>query len=166
MSLKFIKVAALVGSSISFGGNFYISAFAIPAMLSPCSYKAEGQGVVLPAKVLQMQWQHVYDTGKRFFPLLIVGTSALYLYLAYNVPAEARPLYLLAACCGVSIVPYTLAVMMPNIKRIQGEIKEEDTQVGLRLRDDIKTWSRMNCGRAVLLGVAFLAGAWAAVDSS
>jgi hypothetical protein len=132
-------------------------------MLSPYSYKAKGQAV-LPANALQTQWQHVYDTGKRFFPSLIVGTSALYLYLAYHVP-DARPLYLVAACCSMSIVPYTLAVMMPNIKKIQTEIKE-DAQDVLRLRDDIKTWTRLNYGRAVMLGVAFLAGACAAVDSS
>lgn len=165
MSLKPIKIAALVGSGISSGATFYISAFAIPAMLSPYSYKAKGPAVVLPAKALQMQWQHVYHTGKRFFPTLIVGTSALFLYLAYNVP-DARPLYLLSACCTMSIVPYTLAVMMPNIKKIQTEIKEEDAQHVLRLTDDIKTWTRLNYGRAVIQGVAFLAGAWAAVDSS
>lgn len=132
-------------------------------MLSPYSYKAKGQAV-LPAKTLQMQWQHVFDTGKRFFPPLNVGTSALYLYLAYNVP-DARPLYLLSACCLMSIVPYTLAVMMPNIRKIQTEIKEEDAQDVLRLRDDIKTWTRLHYVRALMTGVAFLAGAWAAVDS-
>jgi Domain of unknown function (DUF1772) len=143
---------------------FYISAFAIPAILSPYSYKAKGQAF-LPAKTLQMQWQHVYNTGKRFFPSLSVGTSALYLYLAYNIP-DARPLYLLSACCTMSIVPYTLAVMMPNIRKIQAEIKEEDAQEMPRLRDDIKTWTRLHYGRAVMQGVAFLAGAWAVVDSS
>ena len=134
-------------------------------MLSPYSYKAEGQGVVLPAKTLHMQWNHLFDSGKRFFPFLIVATSALYLYLAYNVP-DARPLYLKAALCGLSIIPYTLVVMMPNIRKIQQtEIKEEDEQVGLTLRADIKKWTRLNYGRSVMLGVAFLAGAWAAVDS-
>jgi len=111
-----------------------------------------------------MQWQHVYDTGKRFFPLLSVVTSALYLYLAYNVP-NARPLYLLSTCCTIGIVPYTLAVMMPNIKNIQTEVKEEDAQDVLRLRDDIETWTRLNYGRAVMQVVAFLAGAWAVVAS-
>lgn len=133
-------------------------------MLSPYSYKAKGQ-LVLPAKALQMQWQHLFDTGKRFFPSLIVGTSALYLYLAYNVP-DARSLYLKSAFSMMSIVPYTLMMMMPNIRKIQAEIKEEDAQDVLRLRDDIKTWTRLNYGRAVMQGVAFLAGAWAAVDSS
>jgi hypothetical protein len=66
----------------------------------------------------------------------------------------------------MSIVPYTLTVMMPNIRKIQTEIKEEDAQDALRLRDDVKTWGRLNYGRAVMQAVAFLAGAWAVVDSS
>jgi hypothetical protein len=94
-----------------------------------------------------------------------VVTSALYLYLAYNVP-NARPLYLFSAGCTISIVPYTLAVMMPNIKKIQTEIKEEDAQDALRLRGEIETWTRLNYGRAVMQGLSFLAGAWAVVGSS
>jgi hypothetical protein len=66
----------------------------------------------------------------------------------------------------MSIVPYTLTVMMPNIRKIQTEIKEEDAQDALRLRDDVKTWGRLNYGRAVMQAVAFLAGSWAVVDSS
>ncbi|KAF8971910.1 hypothetical protein BDZ97DRAFT_1650747 [Flammula alnicola] len=166
MSLKPIQITALLGSGILSGGIFCISAFCIPSLLSPYSYKDTNKDrAVLPAKTLQTQWQHLYDTGKRFFPSLAALTSSAYLYLAYNSP-NGRPLYLISAFCSIAIVPYTFLVMMGNIKKIQTEIKEEDTQGVPRLRGDIAKWAKLNYGRTVLEVAALLVGAWAMVDSA
>ncbi|KDR69997.1 hypothetical protein GALMADRAFT_76662, partial [Galerina marginata CBS 339.88] len=147
------------------GGGFYISAFAIPALLSPYN---KGQAA-LPAKTLQTQWQHLYDTGKRFFPSVAALTSSAYLYLAYNSPqaGNTRELYLVSALSSIAIVPYTLLTMMGNIKKIQTEIKaEEESLVLPRLRGDIVTWAKLNYGRAALQFVSFSVGIWAVLDGA
>ncbi|KDR69995.1 hypothetical protein GALMADRAFT_145042 [Galerina marginata CBS 339.88] len=150
-------------NTTSSGGGFYISEFAIPALLSPYT---KGQAS-LPAKTLQTQWQHLYDTGKRFFPSVAALTSSAYLYLAYNSPGDTRQLYLVSALSSIAIVPYTLLTMMGNIKKIQTEIKaEEEALVLPRLRGDIATWAKLNYGRAALQFVSFSVGIWAVLDSA
>jgi hypothetical protein len=115
---------------------------------------------------LQTQWQHIYDTGKLFFPGLSALTSSAYLYLAYNSP-NTRPLYLVSAFSAIAMVPYTLLFMMSNIKKIQRQVKEEeDPQDLLRLRREIATWGKLNYGRSALQFVAFLVGTWAVVYSA
>jgi len=165
--MKTIKFVAVLSSGILSGGSFYVSAFAVPSILAP--YKAannnqQGQAV-LPAKTLQIQWKHVYDTGKRFFPFLGLQTSALYLYLAVNEPVNASRLYLLAAVSTISMVPYTFAVMMGNIKKIEAEVKEDDAEDTVRLRNEIVKWGKLNYGRSVMGIVGFVLGTWATVDS-
>ncbi|KAF8149182.1 hypothetical protein B0H34DRAFT_198064 [Crassisporium funariophilum] len=163
MSLKPIQISALLGSGILTGGIFSISAFVIPSLLSPYSSKdINKRQALLPAKTLQIQWQDLYDSGKRFYPSLAVVTSSAYLYLAYNSP-NTRPLYLVSAFFSVSIVPYTLLGMMGNIKKIQAEIKEEDAP---RLGRDIAKWAKLNYGRAALQFVGFLVGIYAVMDSA
>ena len=183
MSSKPIQILALLGSGFltgksrlyippsccltQSGGNFYISAFGIPALLSPHSFKHVNKSqAVLPAKTLQTQWQHVYDTGKLFFPGLSVLTSSAYLYLAYNSPNN-RPLYLVSAFSAMATLPYTFVFMMSNIKKIERQIKEEEDPQDLpRLRGEIATWAKLNYGRSALQFVAFLVGTWAVVYSA
>jgi len=168
MPLKAVKIAALVGSGILSGGAFYISTFAIPAILSPYKATAKTQQqdqVVLPAKTLQIQWKHVYNTGKLFFPLLSLQTSAIYLYLAAYEPTDASKLYILAAASTIAIVPYTLTLMTGNIKKIEAEVKEDDARDIVRLKKEIVKWSNFHYGRAALVFAGFLLGTWATVDS-
>jgi len=168
MSLKAVKIAALLSSGILSGNSFYISTFAIPAILSP--YKAttktqQQDQVVLPTKTLQTQWKHIYDTGKFFFPLLSLQTSAIYLYLAAHEPSNASKLYVFAAASTIAMVPYTVTLMMGNIKKIEAEVKEDDAQDTVRLRKEIVKWSNFHFGRVTLVFVGFLLGTWATVDS-
>ncbi|KAF8909790.1 hypothetical protein CPB84DRAFT_1673410 [Gymnopilus junonius] len=167
MLLKGAKIAALLGSGVLAGGNFYISAFAIPALLSP--YKAANDAqqnkAVLPAKTLQTQWKYVYNTGKLFFPFLALKTSIVYLFLAAHDSPDSSKLYALAAVSTISIVPYTFALMMGNIKKIEAEVKEDDPEDVTRLRKEIVKWNRFNFGRAALIFTGFALGTWAVVDS-
>ncbi|PPQ96312.1 hypothetical protein CVT26_005675 [Gymnopilus dilepis] len=166
MSSKFAKVAALVGSGVLSGGSFYVSAFAIPALLSPYrpnAKKQDGQAV-LSANTLQVQWKYVYDTGKIFFPFLGLGVSALYVYLGFNAPSDSRKLYWAAAASTIGMVPYTFAFMMGNIKKIEAEVKEDDEENAARLRSEIVKWSRLNLARTALLFTGFLLSTWATLD--
>ncbi|KDR69945.1 hypothetical protein GALMADRAFT_145000 [Galerina marginata CBS 339.88] len=162
MSLKPVQIVTLLGSGILSGGGFYMSAFAIPTLLSPYT---KGQAA-LPAKTLQTQWQHIYDSGKLFYPPLATLTSSAYLYLAYNSP-NTRQFYLVAALFAIGMVPYTVLTMTGNLKKIQTEIRaEEESLVLPRLRGDIATWAKLNYGRAALQFVAFAAGIWAVMESA
>lgn len=75
------------------------------------------------------QWLHAYDMGKHIYPSIVASSALAFTYLAYAQRSRADKfpprLYLAAAAMSLAIVPYTLGVMMPTNKRLQGRAKRD-----------------------------------------
>jgi len=128
-----------------------------------------------PTPLMLKQWGNAYDVGKKNAPPLAALSAVCYFYLAYTSPKSKFYGYLIAGALSVSIVPYTLAVMLPTNKKLLAKvddmkmlgIKDEVVEVGLGNETAHKLvdyWGVLNLGRAVLLIVGSLVGTWTALN--
>jgi len=91
----------------------------IPVMVLPArrlrQAGAKAETCAASMSHLKQQWLWLYATGRATFPPLAATAALAYTYLSYLSDDEllAR-LYITAAVSTISIVPFTLLVMMPT----------------------------------------------------
>ncbi|GAD93348.1 hypothetical protein PVAR5_1958 [Paecilomyces variotii No. 5] len=178
-SYKVAQAVGILGSAFASGGILSISTLTVPALTLP-----ERSAIIkIPSKTdtpgstlshVTHQWLNVYDKGKLMFPSVALTSALAYSYLAYTLRHTARGgkvarLYLIAAATTMTIVPYTLAVMLPVNKRLQAHATRDDAaekegkedmatsaeEEAKRTREDrevpglLETWTYMNAGRSL-----------------
>ena len=111
-----------------------------------------------PPAILQRQWQALYDSGKTWFPPTVVLTSAAFARVAWLARqgggANWEP-WAVSAAATVAIIPFTLLVMMPDIRRLEEAQGKDKNLPGL-----IAKWSWLNMVRTGLHAVAFGTSLW------
>ncbi|KAJ9224949.1 hypothetical protein DTO021C3_5876 [Paecilomyces variotii] len=172
------KVAQAVGilcSAFASGGILSLSTLTVPALTLPG--RSETIKSDTPASTpshITHQWLNVYDKGKIMFPSLALTSAVAYSYLAYTLRHTASAgrvgrLYLIAAATTITIVPFTLGVMLPVNKRLEAHATRDDAaekegkegmamsaeEEAKRAREDrevpglLEKWSYLNAGRSV-----------------
>ena len=161
---------------INSGGNLGLSLITVPVMALPAqrlrqagaATKAETHAVSVSQ--LKQQWLWFYSRGRATFPPLAATAALAYTYLAFHLPDDnvLAKWYITAAVSTISIVPFTLLVMMPtnnllaasaarasSMKRESGEedvgnkVVKQDGEDEEFLRLMMK-WARLNYLRALL----------------
>jgi hypothetical protein len=140
-----------------------------------------------PTPLLTRQWSLLYHYGSRTIPALAVLACLCYGYISYqlyhpsalpaslaNLSSETlnykAKLYATAAVLVISLMPFTLAMIMPTNKKLQGKTKdykglkvtEEVTEVGVAKEESVKQlvdkWGLLNAFRGLFpLGATILA---------
>jgi hypothetical protein len=165
-----IRISQTVGitSSAIFSGYIFSASFTlIPLLLEA------------PTPLLLKQWNNAYLAGKKTAPPFAALSSVCYFYLAYSLPFNSPKSklygYLLAGALAVGIVPYTLAVMLPTNRKLLAKVEETKTlgvkdelvEVGLgneTAHKLVDSWGVLNLGRAFMLAIGSVVGAWTALD--
>ncbi|KAL1858710.1 hypothetical protein Plec18167_003413 [Paecilomyces lecythidis] len=178
-SYKVAQAVGILGSAFASGGILSISSLTVPALTLP------GRSAILkaPAKTdtpgsalshITHQWLDVYNKGKIMFPSLALTSALAYSYLAYTLRHTASAgkvarLYLIAAATTMTIVPFTIGVMLPVNKRLEAHATRDDAtekegkegmatsaeEEAKRTREDrevpalLETWTYMNAGRSL-----------------
>jgi len=114
-----------------------------------------------PARVSAPLFNGVYHRGAA---LVIPGTlvcAAAYAYLAWAVPSQ-RSIHAFSSCITFAILPMTMVVMMPGIKRLlhvsdDSAEQEKVDQSGEVLRL-LKAWGVQNWWRASMTFAGAMAG--------
>ncbi|KAF8633065.1 hypothetical protein AX15_001540 [Amanita polypyramis BW_CC] len=134
INLKVVQVAAILSSAFASGGILSLSFLTVPTLLLPerpperptTSSSSELPTPATPISHVVRQWSYVYDTGKTIYPSIAASSALAFSYLAYILrgrPDKFSKLYLTAAAVTLSIVPYTLGVMLPTNKRLEARAK-------------------------------------------
>ncbi|KZW00016.1 hypothetical protein EXIGLDRAFT_723172 [Exidia glandulosa HHB12029] len=91
-------------------------------MLGISSIALPSLATLTPSERLRV-WSDEFDRGSRQIPTTMVASSALLLGAAYYaqdgfgpVGANRRLILVSAAASALTVIPYTLVVMIPNIK--------------------------------------------------
>ncbi|KAJ9214617.1 hypothetical protein DTO166G4_3673 [Paecilomyces variotii] len=174
-SYKVAQAVGILASAFASGGILSLSTLTVPALTLPG--RSETIKSDTPASTpshITHQWLNVYDKGKIMFPSLALTSAVAYSYLAYTLRHTASAgrvgrLYLIAAATTITIVPFTLGVMLPVNKRLEAHATRDDAaekegkegmamsveEEAKRAREDrevpglLEKWSYLNAGRSV-----------------
>ncbi len=155
-TLRAIQTLGLSTSLLLSSFNLTLSTFFVPALLHSAS---------TPATILA-QWNGMYQPGKKLAPALSVTSALSYFYLAYQNTGEEWKSYSYAACgvLALGFPLYTLTVMGSTNGKLLGMVaggmkgKEGD------VRGLVGAWGELNLGRAGMVLVGGLVGAWTALS--
>ncbi|CAK7268400.1 hypothetical protein SEPCBS119000_003043 [Sporothrix epigloea] len=140
-----------------------------------------------PTDVMLRQWGRMYHSGKAVFPGAAVAAAAAYGYVYYattrasslpkSLEVSTSNLPLIAAGLCLSIVPYTLLVLLPTNKKLLPKAQAAEENALLSKADRaagagtvyteqqeqtakqlVDLWGVLNLGRSVLLGAASIIG--------
>jgi len=120
----------------------------------------------VPAATLAKQWRYIYETGKSQNPPIALATSFAYLYLAWSASRVGGKnqmlLYSFAAASTIAIVPFTLLIMQPTIRRLSWKAESPANAPLDRSDEDeidklLVKWSNLNQARGLLplMGTVF-----------
>ncbi|CAK7562925.1 MAG: hypothetical protein SEPTF4163_000781 [Sporothrix epigloea] len=169
------QAASIFISAAASGGSLGISTFYIRHILDS------------PTDVMLRQWGRMYHSGKLVFPGASLAAAAAYGYVYFaTTKASSLPkslevstsnLPLIAAGLCLSIVPYTLLVLLPTNKQLlpKAQAFEEDAlltkadkaagagtvytaQQEQTAKQLVERWGVLNLGRPILLSAAALVG--------
>lgn len=160
--IRLAQASALLLSSSLAGVSLALSSFLIPRLLE------------LPVPLMLVQWRATFHQGSKTMPPAAAATAALYFYLAAAHRRGPKGVwYLVAGVLNFGIVPYTVAFMMGTNRMLEAraeraeragvleEVVEEAEGVGSKFLVD--RWGVLNLGRAVMVGVGAVVGAWATI---
>lgn len=119
-----------------------------------------------PDRLLARQWREVFWRGHRWGPLSAVLSGVAFGIAAYHSPSNSveQHLYTVAGLAALSVVPWTLLVMMGDVDELLGRADghkgkgKEGTGDGRLLRDVMERWRVCNGVRAGLAVVGTVAG--------
>jgi len=193
--IRTVQAIGITSSAVLSGGILSFSVVLIPTLALPAhptkreSDSSDQPGT--PTSHLARQWRHSFNTGKHIAPPIALLSSTAYAYLAYlfrrATPVQepelrTSNLYILAAALALSLVPYTLVVMMPTNQRLLVRAAQADdeaatpvekerdmatTGVPAKAEEDaevcglLEKWSRMNVVRGCLPLAATVVGLFA-----
>ncbi|XP_011432643.1 uncharacterized protein LOC128158398 [Crassostrea angulata] len=137
---------AAVGCSAYFSGAaWYINLVHVPTLFE----------TVHDTKTLLEEWRLCYSLSRKYQgKLAMVGaTSAAAVWYLSEV-GEQRWLWLAGGLTFISVWPWTLLAMMPDISKLHEEdvLKKEGESW---VRDKIKLWNRRHAVRSVVSSLAF-----------
>lgn len=164
--IRLAQATAILLSSSLAGVSLALSSFLIPRLLD------------LPTPLMLVQWRATFHQGSKTMPPAAAATAALYFYLAAAHRRGPKGVwYLAAGVLSFGIVPYTVAFMMGTNRMLEAraeraeragvleevveEVVEEAEGVGSKFLVD--RWGVLNLGRAVMVGVGAVVGAWATI---
>lgn len=132
------QIVAAFAAGVFFGAAVYINLVEQPARIS-C-------GVPLAVT----EWRPSYKRATLMqAPLALIGSlSAL---VAWRLQGNA--VWLIGALLFLSVVPFTLVVILPTNKRLENRDLDVRSEEADRL---LRRWGRLHAIRSVLSGVAFL----------
>ncbi|KZV81103.1 hypothetical protein EXIGLDRAFT_704271 [Exidia glandulosa HHB12029] len=153
-----LRLVSTIGLGLVAGMTVCTSSMCIPAA-----------NATLPIQHRLAFWSQLYELGKAQIPALTAVSSlalAAAAYLAVPVPSlgfvgeHRREIMGGAAVLAISIIPYTVLVMMPGIHRLQelerrskvttpAPLLEQEADAGIR------RWDTQHRVRAVSLTIAF-----------
>ncbi|KAF2118024.1 hypothetical protein BDV96DRAFT_597874 [Lophiotrema nucula] len=185
-SILIAQAVGLTASGFLFGANTNISYSFIPQILKA------------PAPLAADQWEGVFHKGHAIGPALAITSSAACAYVAYNRTEPWKPsfsaseallilgtedpastafkLNVAAAIIFPSIIPFTIAVLIPTNNKLFAKNKSlaktalEDTaaEAGLAREETvhglIEKWTKGHLVRSLITGVGFVLALWAAID--
>ncbi|KAK6189282.1 ATP-dependent RNA helicase [Pestalotiopsis sp. IQ-011] len=139
--LPLSATASIIASAWASGAGAAISLFTITPILASSA----------PRDVLLQQWHLAYTLGKSYMPPAAGAIAASYLGAAYYSPSEWRG-FAAAAALTVGIVPFTLLLIMPTVRALEGMLGDgrDGKEAGEEARRVMRTWSRWNFARAML----------------
>ncbi|KAK0389306.1 hypothetical protein NLU13_2881 [Sarocladium strictum] len=148
-----------------------------PASLSSRFFVPSTDESQVSKAFLNRQWQEMYWRGYSWGPLSGLLSAAAFMTAAYLADPESRQryLYATASAAAVSVIPWTLAVMVPTNNELhrRGDAQrlaadkeqvEESVGDGRDIMDLIRTWLVYNNVRASLAVSATLAGVLASMQ--
>jgi hypothetical protein len=129
-----------------------------------------------PIAIQLQQWQAIYDLGKLVSPTVGIASSSVWGYAAWFSYTHAHrsssdwKFYALAGLVTLSILPWTILVMMPTnldlMKRAKATVEVEGEKDGAFKAESVKAldrWNVMNYVRAVPPMVGAWIGLYAAL---
>ena len=132
------EMVATLAAGVFFGAAVYVSLVEQPARIS-CG---------LPLAVTE--WRPSYKRGTLMqAPLALIGSLSAFLawWFTGNAP------WLIGGLLLLSVVPFTLIVILPTNKRLESsELDLQSDEAGRLLR----RWGRLHSCRSILGGLAFL----------
>jgi hypothetical protein len=173
-------VATVAGASFcaTFSSLCYtISYLTVPSLLLPAPKATDKYNPKSSPGHIARQWQFVYDVGKMTGPPVSICSAGSLLYAMTRIPVEfrmQRQLYIAAAVCVVSIMPFTLIALAPtNSKLIKAaEIEKMGQEVeethpgnvaskGESTQDLVRKWAGLNAVRGIppLIGIGCVVAA-------
>jgi hypothetical protein len=110
------------------------------------------------------QWQLAFNRGKKGMPPFAAAIMLSYAYISYTHYARGLEWrgFAAAAALTISIVPFTFAFIMGNIKQIEAAIATKDpkTTGNEEAKGLLRTWGKLNLTRAMLPLAGAAAAAW------
>ncbi|KAI0162975.1 hypothetical protein BJ166DRAFT_525022 [Pestalotiopsis sp. NC0098] len=139
--LPLSATASIIASAWASGAGAAISLFTITPILASSA----------PRDVLLHQWHLAYTLGKSYMPPAAGAIAASYLGAAYYSPNEWRG-FAAAAALTVGIVPFTLLLIMPTVRALEGMLGDgrDGKEADAEAREVMQSWSRWNFARAML----------------
>jgi len=167
--LRTIQTIGLTIAGITSGASLGISVILTPRILES------------PTPLLLKQWKNMYDQCKLLVPggAVLAGTTSF--LLSYHMHSNASKFtpdlwkpYLISGILAISILPYTVAVIMPTNTKL---MKKSDETKSLGVADQVVEvglggetahalvdhWATLNLGRSALLIASTLLSAWTAL---
>lgn len=137
-------LAPLLTNNCYEGAGAAISLFTIAPILQSSA----------PRGVLLHQWHLAYTLGKSYMPPAAGAIAASYLGAAYyssSLVKEWRG-FAAAAALTVGIVPFTLLLIMPTVRALEGMLADgrDGKEADAEARAVMQSWSRWNFARAML----------------
>lgn len=131
-----------------------LSLITVPVLLSPSPSPSPS-----PSHLLLSQWARMYHYGFQMTPTAAIGTFLIYTYISIAKQRARKPwrLFMLAGLTTLSIIPFTLLVMLPTnneLFRLEGLGKQLEGKEGGREMEEVKglvrRWSWLHVGRSLL----------------
>ncbi|KAI3399767.1 hypothetical protein diail_5563 [Diaporthe ilicicola] len=174
-AIRTTQAVSIFLSTLAGGGNLALSILVVPRLLES------------PTPLMLRQWVNSYRLTRVLFPTLGNIPGLTYLFLSYHhhrdslsagAPAKARA-YLAASLLCFSVVPYTLALLIPinrKILRKAEEMKGMKAVEGAEVQEEgvgplgeesakwlVDHWGMLNLGRGIAWSVAGMLGLAATV---
>ena len=143
-----------------------------------------------PTDLMTKQWSRIYHIGKDSVPPLALCCSTVFGFLAYASKSSSKPhqsvivltstlarkldgrfgvspttLYTSAAVLAPCVAPYTFAVMWNGVQALEAKATgASDAPSATESEALVKTWSKQNLHRALIVGTAALLSAVATLS--
>jgi uncharacterized membrane protein YjgN (DUF898 family) len=112
-------------------------------------------------------WADVYTRGAALMPKVALGVALAYGYAAFDAHSSGGQWIGYAAAAGslLTIVPFTLVVMMGTNNLLQKAAKEGSPGSDPQVNSLLDTWTLMNLGRSLFPLAGAVIGAIAFVNN-
>ncbi|WFD44344.1 hypothetical protein MPSI1_003012 [Malassezia psittaci] len=143
-----LRGVGIFGSASFFGMTLSISTITLP-MLFRHKQISTRERVEL--------WSDLYDlVTQRWVPFGLLS-SAAYAVAAYTTRQD-KTLPIAAAISMFSVLPLTLTLVMPYVKKLKALIKSDDKVLNIEGDSTLKTWGVLHWSRTLAAGTAAVLG--------